>query len=67
MGRVLQRISESLFLLRYKETLFAHVWMNTQNFVVLGKGMAFCVNIGGIDLQKYFIDKQCLYPVAARI
>lgn len=43
------------------------VWMNTQSFVVLGKGMAFCVNKGGIDLQKYFFDKQCLYPVAARI
>jgi len=41
--------------------------MNTQNFVVLGKGMAFCVNIGGIDLQKYFIDKQCLYSVTDQI
>lgn len=43
------------------------VWIETQIFVVLGIGMAFCVNMGGIDLQKYFIDKLCLHPVTVRI
>ena len=42
------------------------VWMNTQSFVVLGKGMAFCVNKGGIDLQKYFFDKLYFHSVTAQ-
>lgn len=42
------------------------VWIETQIFVVLGIGMAFCVNMGGIDLQKYFFDKLYFHSVTAQ-